>query len=264
MNELFKLASELMTGRNGIILISLLASFAPVGLWLWFWLHEDKKKPEPKRMIFKTFIVSGFFITIAFCLERLITPDTATIARLQNIFHQSFSPALFLAGLWPLLAWAFIEEVVKYAAAYAAALKSPDNDEPIDAMVYLLTAALGFAAVENFLFLLSIGSSGGALTASFLFTGNLRFLGATLLHVVSSATLGAFIGYSFYKSLKTRMLFTGLGILAAVLLHTLFNLFIIMDDSKNILSVFISLWLAAVGVMILFEVVRRVKKKKNL
>jgi len=125
----------------------------------------------------------------------------------------------------------------------------------------MITAALGFAAVENFLFLFSTALSSGASSSSFIFTGNLRFLGATLLHVVTSATLGAFIGFSFYKNSNTKKGSLGLGLVAATVLHTLFNFFIIIDEGKNIFGVLVFLWIITTVIIFVFEVVKKVGAK---
>ena len=243
------------------VLFAILFGLAPTIFWLWFWLQEDENRPEPTRMILKTFVVGGFFVVIAFCLERLAasSPDVMESFR-YAISAQGIGAALIT--LWPILVWAFIEEAVKYAAAYVAAFRHNFFDEPIDAMIYMITAALGFAAVENFLFLLSTALSEGTISNSFIFTGNLRFLGATLLHVVTSATLGAFISFSFYKSSKLKKESLGLGLIAATVLHTLFNFFIIIDEGKNIFGVLVSLWIIATIIIFVFEIVKKISVKQ--
>ena len=71
-------------------------------------------------------------------------------------------------------------------------------DEPIDAVIYMITVALGFSALENALFLSNLISTSSF--AQSIITGNSRFLGATLLHVASSAAVGVMIGLSYYKN----------------------------------------------------------------
>src|SRR3989338_10517093 len=96
--------------------------------------------------------------------------------RIQIVF--AASPALIF------VLWAAAEELFKWLAARFSALRSKQYDEPIDAVIYLLTAALGFAALENTLFLVASFSKLNFLGV--IATGNLRFIGATLLHVLSS------------------------------------------------------------------------------
>jgi len=244
------------------VLLAVVGGFLPTIFWLWFWLQEDRKKPEPMRLVMKTFIVGGFFIILAFVLERLISPDSGITDQILNAYrtHLELWPLIIL--ITPLIAWAVIEELVKYLAAYVAALKNKSCDEPIDMMIYMVTAALGFSAIENFLFLLNVLVTDGTNSASFLFTGNLRFLGATLLHSVTSAIFGAFLSFAFARSKITKIIAWLLGFIAASALHVLFNFFIIVNEGGDVLRVLICLWAVAMFVIFLFEIVKRLSYGK--
>jgi len=246
------------------LLLAVLGGFLPTIFWLWFWLREDKKRPEPTRLIMKTFIVGGFFIIAAFLLEKLVTPNANLTEQIVNVYQNNFSWPLLLTVGWPLIAWALIEELVKYVAAYVAALKNKNFDEPIDAMIYLITVALGFAAVENFLFLLNMLTTENFALDSFLLTGNLRFLGATLLHIVTSAILGACLSFSFYRSRRFKFLSVFVGLLTATALHTLFNFFILVKEKGGVLAVLIGLWSTTMLVIFLFEIVKRLAYTRTI
>ena len=62
----------------------------------------------------------------------------------------------------------------------------------------MITAALGFASLENTLFIIKTFSDGGILSGVDI--GNMRFIGATLLHTASSAIVGAFMAFSLRKN----------------------------------------------------------------
>src|SRR3989344_4733851 len=157
----------------------------PALAWLWFWLREDTKHPEPRRVIALAFLVG--MITVGFVIP------------LQQ------GVALFLTGTTAIfIGWSIIEEVMKYVAARLTVLRSKENDEPIDSVIYMVAVALGFAAAENALFLLSPLAGEGILQT--LQTGNLRFVGAMLLHVLCSAVVGIAIGLAFYKSKRVKRL----------------------------------------------------------
>jgi len=163
-----------------VLFFALLGGILPALLWLWFWLHEDRLHPEPRVMIMRTFIAGMIAVPLVLPLEQFVQ-------RRYALF-----PFIII------LLWAAIEEIFKWAAAYFSALRTKENDEPIDAVIYLLTAALGFAAMENTFFLISLISHAGIIGS--LVNGNLRFVGATLLHVLSSGVVGLFLGLSFYKN----------------------------------------------------------------
>ncbi|OJI08774.1 MAG: hypothetical protein COV08_03035 [Candidatus Vogelbacteria bacterium CG10_big_fil_rev_8_21_14_0_10_49_38] len=244
------------------ILLAIAGGFLPTILWLWFWLQEDRRKPEPMRLVIKTFIVGGFGVALAFWWERLVTPATDIVGQISRVSETPFAWDILLWAVWPIAVWALIEELVKYLSTYVAALKNKACDEPLDLMIYMITAALGFAAVENVLFLLKVLWLDGGSTSSFLLTGNLRFLGSTLLHVVTSAVFGASLSLAFFRSKKIKLLFWILGLLSATALHLTFNFFIIMGSGGNVLLVLFSLWLAAMVVILLFEIIKRLSYGK--
>jgi RsiW-degrading membrane proteinase PrsW (M82 family) len=144
---------------------------------------------------------------------------------------------------------------MKYLAVLVIVFKTNFTDEPIDWPIYLVTTALGFAALENSLFLIKPLSL-GATTVSLL-TGQLRFLGATLLHAVSSGILGIGIGLSLHMEGFKKTWHIVMGFVFAIALHSIFNFFIIKDSGKDFLKVFGFLWVVTVIVMLLFEKVRR-------
>ena len=143
-------------------------------------------------------------------------------------------------------------------------------DEPIDALMYLITVALGFAALENTLFVIKsyydinqvfVGDVTQAIT-----TGNMRFIGASLLHLVSSACIGIMIGLNYYKPKMTRFFMGLIGLILAVALHSFFNLSIIKTitgDTLGTLKVFGWIWGAAIVLLIFFEEVKAVRPKNR-
>lgn len=223
------------------LFFSLLGGVLPALLWLWFWLREDRLHPEPRGLIMASFVGGMIAVVFALPIERWI--------------DNKFASAVTII----IIGWAITEEVLKYAASYIAALRRRENDEPIDSLVYLITAALGFAALENTLFLAGAFKTGGI--ASGLDLGILRFVGASLLHVISSGALGFFLALGFYRRKAIKKLDMFLGITAAIVLHTLFNLFILKSAGDGIytLTVFGFVWLAVILLLVGFEKVKQLK-----
>jgi RsiW-degrading membrane proteinase PrsW (M82 family) len=158
--------------------------------------------------------------------------------------------------------WSAIEEIFKYTFAYFAVLRRKAMDEPIDAVIYMITVALGFAALENTLFLINPIMEGDFMNT--IINGNLRFLGATLLHTLSSATIGIMIALSFYRKKAFKKTYAFYGLILAVLLHSLFNFFIMRGSGDKILTIFIFVWIGIVILILLFEKVKRIKNKNKL
>jgi len=221
------------------LLYALLGGILPAILWLWFWLKEDSKKPEPTGLIMLSFVAGMVAVVIVFPLEKL-----------------AFS--FFPEGPTLIVIWAAIEEIVKFIAIGFVALKSRYFDEPVDALIYMITVALGFAALENSLFLLGPLLEGEVITG--ILTGNLRYIGATLLHVATSSTIGLALGLSFYKHRAIKLLSGFVGLVGAIVLHSLFNFFIINNNGEDTFLVFLALWMVVVVIIFFFERVKRIKK----
>jgi protease PrsW len=221
------------------LLFSLLGGILPALLWLWFWLQEDKLHPEPRGRILFAFWGGMLAVPLVFFPEKLVL----------NYFGMS---------TMTFIVWAVIEEGAKFFMAWLTALRSKAFDEPIDALEYMITTAVGFAALENTLFILNPLIDGNSFQG--LVTGNMRFIGASLLHIVASAVLGYCIGREFYRPMKWKIIWRTLGLSAAVALHAVFNLFIIYKNGSKTFAVFTSVWIAALGVLLLFE---KIKKQVN-
>lgn len=238
------------------IALAFVGGIIPSLIWLWFWLQEDKKNPEPKRVILRIFLAGGLAVIPSFLLQKLSLNYFGGIETLYFEPNWSLSMLHFIIQGIPLFAtWALIEEVMKLVAAYTGGLNTKDYDEPLDAMIYMITAATGFAAFENMLFLAkTLSDTNWQFT--FLLTGNLRFLGATVLHIASSAFCGGIIALAACSSRLSRISAAVIGLLTATLLHALFNFFIILNEGRDIFKVLLILWFASVVLIAFFERVK--------
>jgi len=240
------------------ILIALLAGVLPACVWLYFWLTEDEH-PEPRMRLFRTFAagvgaaVASVFLEygVSYLVQYLTGQPSFLAPNADGSITLGFIPILVL------VIWVAIEEVTKFLAARNVALTSPDDDEPVDPLIYMITAALGFAAMENTLYIVSTILQSGITDG--LLSANLRFMGATLAHTISSGTLGAFMSFSFYKSRRARVFYIALGLVAATALHALFNLAIIKAD-RNIIGPFGLVWVCVIILIYVFDRVKKLRK----
>lgn len=218
------------------LVYALLGGVLPAILWAWFWNREDSTHPEPFRLLVAAFAVGMFTVAVVIPFQKL------TMA--------------FFSGTVMFIIWAGIEEIAKYTLARATVLSHKENNEPLDALVYMITIALGFAAAENTLFLIHPITESGFLEG--VLTGNFRFIGATLLHVLSSATIGTALALSFYKNKRTRIRYTLVGLVLAIALHGAFNFFILYGGNDTVLRVFAFVWLGLVALLVIFEKIKRI------
>lgn len=209
----------------------------PALAWLWFWRREDAPHPEPRRLIALAFLAGMLTVAIVIPIQKLVAP-------------------LFASTIAVFTVWSAIEEIMKYLAARFTVLKRREDDEPIDPVIYMVTVALGFAAAENALFLLS-PLSGSTLLETVL-TGNLRFVGATLLHVLSSAAIGVMLALSFYKTKETKRIYALCGVILAAVLHGTFNFFILNTPEEHLLRTFGFVWIGLIVLLAVLEYVKRI------
>ncbi|MBU4536452.1 PrsW family intramembrane metalloprotease [Patescibacteria group bacterium] len=228
--------------NNQLILYAFLGGVLPTIFWLWFWLKEDKLHPEPKKYIAYSFIFGIISAMLVLPVEEAIS---------------NFIPG---SGLLLIGALASAEEIFKYFGAYFSALTKKYMDEPIDAVIYLITVALGFAALENSLFLLSAIKSGSGNINHLMLVGNMRFIGATLLHTLCSGVIGLFIALSFFKRKILKKSFLLFGFILSIALHTFFNFFIIKSGS-GIFIVFLAIWVAIIILILFIEKVKHMRRR---
>jgi RsiW-degrading membrane proteinase PrsW (M82 family) len=214
----------------------------PSFLWLNFYLREDQR-PEPKSMVLKVFLFGMLFAFLALFLEKFLIEGIEFKELPQKI--ADFIKIFFEVAL--------IEEFLKFLVVREVVFESKELDEPIDCMIYMIISGLGFAATENLLLLFPLKSEvfGKLFQISFL-----RFVSATFLHALSSATLGFFIGLSFFRK-KERLKLISFGLFFATLLHGLYN-FSIMEFGEKVGLIFsaILIFSAAYLVSILFRKIK--------
>jgi len=236
-----------------MVILAIIVGLLPGLAWLYFYLKEDCH-PEPKKLITLTFFAGALVTVFAFILQKYFG------CQLFN-YCGGFLEDFVLTktggiGIGLLVFLALVEEVLKFGAAYLIIHKSEFFDEPIDAMIYMVVAALGFATVENLGVVGTYFSDGssfgfGAIAG----TISLRFVGATLLHALSSGLVGYYWAKSIREFGAKRFLVSGIAI--ATILHAIFNYVIIINEGIS----FSVILLITVGFFILNDF-EKLKDKK--
>jgi RsiW-degrading membrane proteinase PrsW (M82 family) len=221
-------------------IIALGAGFIPALVWLVFWHYEDRRRPEPRHMVIRTFLIGMAAVLIVLPLEKMAV-DAGIPVSFQLFFI-----------------WAFIEEGAKFGLALLFVLRDSAVDEPLDLPIYMISVALGFAALENTLFLLTPITDGKLLES--IVTGNLRFIGASLIHVLSSAIIGGALAFAYYRERMDKIWFGLVGVILAVSLHAVFNFLIITTGAGNILTVFLGVWVGIIFILLTLERVKALHK----
>jgi RsiW-degrading membrane proteinase PrsW (M82 family) len=204
-----------------MILLPLLLGILPGFAWLIFYLEEDPHA-EPERLIIFTFLTGiafGFFTII---IEHFFTEFAGSL----GITEFSIISLLVLAA---------IEETVKFASAYLSISQTPEAKDPIDPMIYMIVAALGFATLENIGTLANIPTNG--FLPSALQTLLFRFVGATLLHTLTSGIIGYY--WSVGASRNKAGWYIARATILAALIHATFNYLILNYENLAYAGLFI-------------------------
>ncbi len=192
---------------------------APSLFWLYFFSRKDCH-PEPKNLLAQTFLMGIIISPIAILLQFTFAQFASTISGIEPVATQNTSYFF----LWA----AVVEEVIKFYAVRMLIMRRPEFDEPVDAMIYMITAGLGFAAMENILVMFRIFPDGAQATLA---TWALRFTGATLLHALSSGLLGYFLAMSwFFRNHRKKLIF--IGLIIATIFHFTFNTLLSSFDNR--------------------------------
>jgi RsiW-degrading membrane proteinase PrsW (M82 family) len=250
----------------------LILAIAPGIIWLLYFLKKDVH-PEPRHMILKVFFWGMFSALPAAIIEiifKKIFPE--------NIYFINELGCYFIAFLSVVVGVAMVEEILKFLVIKGVVLKSSELDEPMDLVLYMIIAGLGFATLENiFIFFSSdiffYPSNGFECAAyqiiSFIpnefvcvfFLAFMRFISATFLHALCSGIIGFFLALSLCEAKRKKsLLFFGFAI--AILLHGLYN-FSIMELGGIFKFGIPSIIIASLAIFNLIGI-KRLKKLKGI
>lgn len=225
-----------------IYIYAVVGGFLPPMFWLWFWLREDRRDPEPRRVIVGSFLFGALSAIFAIPF--------------QGFFALLFPTATLITSI---VVFATVEELAKFISVRVSALRDVANDEALDPTIYMLTAAIGFAAMENTLYLIDYLNNFDLMNS--LLERGKRFFGSTLLHIVSSAFVGIALTLSYGKRKKWRPLLLPIGIVSAITLHSLFNIFVTGSDQGSVIKAFLMVWIAAIILFVGLEFVKAYVRK---
>ena len=181
------------------IVLTITSAVVPSLLLLWYFYKRDLN-PEPRGVLIKTFILGVLMVPLVMLFGlplRLLNP--------QLNHHM-------LAGLYYAVLYAAVpEEFFKFLVVTRYSARNPAFNEPMDGVVYGAAASLGFAALENVVYVLE----GGWIIAV------VRALTAVPSHACFGAILGYYVGQARFNNV--RKISAWRGLLAAILLHALYN-----------------------------------------
>jgi protease PrsW len=186
-----------LDGTSSVALL-LTVAVAPTIYLLWFFYNQDRYRHESIRLLTITFILGAIMTLPAIVLEEIAK---TLFPRGNNLLE------IFLFFLFEV---ALIEEGLKFIAVRSYAYNSKMFVEPMDGLILGVAAALGFATVENILYVLGYGIS----------TGIVRAITSVPSHALFGAIIGFYLGEAKFKK-KPELAWRGLVI--AMFLHAVFD-----------------------------------------
>ncbi|NTV88744.1 MAG: PrsW family intramembrane metalloprotease [Clostridiales bacterium] len=171
---------------------------------------KDKYDKEPKRFLLKLFLLGCLSVVPAVMLELL----TSTL-------FQNGQGSIFITLLYAFIGVALVEEGLKYAILKGAAWKKCEFfNQKYDAIVYAVFISLGFATVENTLYVFQNGYA----------TGLIRAITAVPAHAIFATAMGYFMGFArFLPKGRERTRKLVLSFLVPILLHGLYDFFLMSE-----------------------------------
>lgn len=219
------------TGFTAVLfLISL--SFAPSIFWLFFYFLYSPRFTTPRGVLVALFLGGIFTAFAASLVERFgisFLPDEilSTLNKYYFFEPPDSAQAVIILALFMFLFIAPVEELLKFSLLVFVMKKFPHLfNQIIDGIKFGIVVGLGFAVLENGIYFSSELVSGN--TALFFKVFFLRFFVATLGHSLYTGVLGYYVGLgNFYRLYRGRFIINGLVI--AILIHGLFNLFLLVN-----------------------------------
>lgn len=185
----------------------IIAALAPVAVLLWQILRRDAANPEPPRMLAKAFLYGMVSTAVTFVLLPITEAIGDIVVQNINPLSAAFKQAFFSAAL--------PEEGAKLLMLWLLLRNNPYFDERFDGIVYAVCVGMGFAAVENVLYLFNNYDS-------WLSVGIARALFAVPGHFFDAVIMGYY--YSHYHFGTRRNPATKALILAApVVAHGIYD-----------------------------------------
>ncbi len=178
----------------------LILSLAPVFVIAAYIYFRDKYEKEPLRLLAFALLSGAFTVIPILFVESFLSGLGEGLPRFASAGWQAFVVA------------AFSEETFKYIALYLLIWKSAEFNEKFDGIVYAVYVSLGFAAVENILYV-----TGGGIE-----TGISRAITAVPAHAIFGITMGFYFGMARFYEMESAAL-RRKALLYPILLHGIYD-----------------------------------------
>ncbi|MBG7631223.1 MAG: PrsW family intramembrane metalloprotease [Bacteroidetes bacterium] len=189
-------------------MLLLALSLAPVAIIILYIYLKDKYEKEPKRILISSFLL-GAFVSVIITTILYVFFDYFLPLPNETSIWQQFIKAFFIVAL--------IEEFSKYVIVRYFAQPKKAFNEPFDGIVYAVMVSMGFAVLENVLYV----TNGGYQVAL------LRAFTAVPAHATFAVLMGYFMGKAKFSNNRIKLNLTGLFL--AIVFHGTYDFFLFIE-----------------------------------
>jgi RsiW-degrading membrane proteinase PrsW (M82 family) len=199
---------------------------------------RDKHEREPFGILLVSFFWGCFSVVPAIILETV----------LPGIIPGSNGSSLLSVAIYTFIIIALSEELSKFIFLRYYSYKKRSFNEPFDGIVYAIMVGMGFATIENLMYVFGANTPQNQWA-----TAGLRALTAVPAHATFAVVMGYFAGLAkFSKKNEKRLLL--LGLMGATVLHGFYDFFLFQNLTAGLyIGAFISL---IVGIRFSFKAMR--------
>lgn len=199
-----------------LLLALALAPGAAISLYIYL---KDKHEREPLSLL----LISFFYGILSVFLTLIISLPLELIVINKQSAAELFVDAFFKVAL--------VEEFCKFAFLRFILFRNKNFNEPFDGIIYATMVGMGFATLENIVYVYEYGVA----------TGILRMFTAVPAHACFAVLMGYYLGRAKFSKGKS-LYYSLLALLSATVFHGLYDYFLFIKFIPGIwLGAFISL-----------------------
>lgn len=192
-----------------LIVFSAVAAIVPMLVYMLFIWRFDRYDREPLKLVVINYLW-GALGAIILALIGSIILTTLLSLHIKDPDYISIAGAILIAPV--------VEEITK-GSFLLITVTNKKFDNITDGIVYGGAIGLGFGMTENFFYFVTYGQN----LSDLLILIIIRSLFSGVMHCVSTATFGVFLGMAKFKSSNKNLLYAITGLLIAMLIHSIWN-----------------------------------------
>jgi RsiW-degrading membrane proteinase PrsW (M82 family) len=200
----------------------LIVAISPAIALIIYFYHKDKYEPEPLGLLARAFFAGAGVTFLAMIVETVLM--WGFVQQVSDFFLNILLKSFLVAGI--------VEEGFKFLVFKRLIYDNKEFDEPYDGIMYAVMISLGFATLENIMYVaishFKLGIFGS------LMCGIPRAVLAVPAHAFFAVIMGYYLGLAKFcadRKLEQANIYMGLSL--AILAHGLYDFFVFSRTSAG-------------------------------